>query len=447
MTIIPVGQKGPKMKTTPSILRRLQSSSYPDPFGAALVAGLLTVVPGTTVGASFTGLGFLPNSQASYARSVSAGGIVVGESMGSTAPEGAQAFHWTESGGMTGIGFLPGGKVSLARAISSDGTAVFGSGDFNDSAYWGISWSATGVENLGWVFNYPRAVSADGSVAVGTGASMEVGQSEQACRWTTLTGRVLLGVLPGGSFSDGFGVSADGSVVVGTSDSPGGFRAFRWTAADGMTSLGFLPGHQSSEGRGISADGSTIVGVSYNSVDSEPFRWTQAGGMQGLGHGAPGDENATALAVSGDGAVIVGFYQPWVAYVWDENHGMRNLQDVLTQRYGINLTGWGLQEAVAISADARILVGNGMHDGRPEGWIARVEDLTLPELSINKVADELVVSWPAPSPGWRLEAATGLADGSAWTEIPGPYPTGDNRRISFRGALPDGNRYYRLAKP
>lgn len=433
------------MKTTPAIRRRLRFSSYPAALGAALVTGVLAVVPGTTEGASFTGLGFLPNAQASYARSVSAGGIVVGESIDSTEPGGAQAFRWTEREGMTGIGFLPGGKVSLARAISSDGAVVVGSGDFNDTAYWGIRWSATGVENLGWIFVYPRAVSADGSVAVGTGARIETG--EQACRWTAETGRVLLGVLPGGSFSDGFGVSAEGSVVVGTSDSAGGFRAFRWTAAEGMTSLGVLPGHESSEGRGISADGSTIVGVSGNSVDSEPFRWTQAGGMQGLGHLPGNDDDATALAVSGDGAVIVGFYQPWVAYVWDENHGMRNLQDVLTRRYGFNLSGWGLQEAVAISADARILVGNGMHDGRPEGWIARVEDLTLPELSISVVAGELVVSWPAPSPGWKLEASARLGEGGEWAEVPGPYQTGENRRISFREALPEGNRYYRLAKP
>jgi len=345
---------------------------------------------------------------------------------------------------MVGLGFLPGAKVSLARAISGDATVTVGMGHFEQTAFWGIRWSPAGIQNLGWTFGLPRAVSADGSVAVGVGYREESGQ--QACRWTAAAGRVLLGTLSGGSFSEGSGVSADGTVVVGTSDSAGGFRAFRWTVTDGMMGLGFLPGHEFSEGNGISADGSTVVGTSFNGLDSEPFRWTQAGGMQGLGH-LPGDEDATALAVSGDGAVIVGYSKPWVAFVWDENHGMRNLQDVLTQRYGFNLSGWGLQEAVAISADARILVGNGMHDGRSEGWIARVEDLTLPELSIRLVGGELVVSWPAPSPGWKLEAASRLGDGAEWTEVPGPYRTNENRTISFTGNLPDGNRYYRLAKP
>lgn len=197
----------------------------------------------------------------------------------------------------------------------------------------------------------------------------------------------------------------------------------------------------------IATPNSPSCGYCYSSeLGSEPFRWTADAGMQPLGRLADGG-NAVALAASGDGTVIVGYSESAVAFVWDANHGMRNLRDVLTQRYGLDLTGWELQEAAAISPDAGIIVGQGMHGGRPEGWIARVEDLILPELRSDLVGGELVISWPAPSPGWRLEAITGLTDGSAWTEIPGPYHTGENGRITSAGALPDGNRFYRLAKP
>jgi hypothetical protein len=38
-----------------------------------------------------------------------------------------------------------------------------------------------------------------------------------------------------------------------------------------------------------------------------------------------------------------------VAFIWDPVHGMRNLQDMLAGQYGLNLTGWRLTDAVAIS--------------------------------------------------------------------------------------------------
>jgi len=410
-----------------------------------LAAGCAVSISAAGLGASFTGVGFLPNTQASYAWGVSADGVVVGESTDLLTGGSAEAFRWTESGGMVGLGFLPGANISVARAISADGVVIMGYGVFQETSFWGIRWSAGGTDNLGWTFHLPRALSADGSVATGTGTRDEPG--EQACRWTAATGRILLGVLPGGLISDGNGISADGTVIVGGSQAAEGTRAFRWTAADGMVSLGVLPGHQISDGLGISADGTTLVGYCYSSeLGSEPFRWTADAGMQPLGRLADGG-NAVALAASGDGSVIVGYSESAVALVWDLNHGMRNLRDVLTQRYDLDLTGWELREAVAISPDGSIIVGQGMRGGRPEGWIARVEDLILPELRSELIGGELIISWPAPSPGWRLEAITGLTDDSTWTEVPGPYHTGENGRISSTGALPDGNRFYRLAKP
>jgi probable HAF family extracellular repeat protein len=56
----------------------------------------------------------------------------------------------------------------------------------------------------------------------------------------TFTG---LGDLPGGSFiSLANGVSADGSVVVGRGASASGNEASRWTSGTGMVGLGDLPG-------------------------------------------------------------------------------------------------------------------------------------------------------------------------------------------------------------
>ena len=80
-----------------------------------------------------------------------------------------------------------------------------------------------------------------------------------------------------------------------------------------------------------------------------------------------------ARAASGDGSIVVGYsdYQTGTAaFVWDETHGMRRLQDVLTG-LGLDLTGWTLQAANDISADGRVIVGSGTNpDGDTEAWMA-----------------------------------------------------------------------------
>ena len=57
---------------------------------------------------------------------------------------------------------------------------------------------------------------------------------------------------------------------------------------------------------------------------------------------------------------------------------MRSLSEVLTVDFGVDLTGWQLVEACAVSADGLTIVGYGYNpDGYPEAWIA-----TIPEPSV-----------------------------------------------------------------
>lgn len=146
---------------------------------------------------------------------------------------------------------------------------------------------------------FPRALSADGSIAVGD-VSLAPGTGSQPFRWSLDIGLVPLGYLGTGHQGDSSGVSADGSVVVGYStaelgpDAP--YHAFRWTAATGMVDLGFLPGASDAYATGVSADGSVIVGYSGH----QAFRWTPAGGMVALGS-VPGAESSIAYGPSPDG--------------------------------------------------------------------------------------------------------------------------------------------------
>ena len=102
----------------------------------------------------------------------------------------------------------------------------------------------------------------------------------QPFRWTSATGAVSLGDLPGGtSEGEAVDVSADGSVVVGYSNSAAGREAFRWSAATGIVGLGFVvPTSDNSLALGVAANASVIVGGSSDAQGTvKPVVWTSQG--------------------------------------------------------------------------------------------------------------------------------------------------------------------------
>jgi hypothetical protein len=77
----------------------------------------------------------------------------------------------------------------------------------------------------------------------------------------------------------------------------------------------------------------------------------------------------SAQAVSADGSVVVGF-SAVAAALWTEADGVQLIRDLL-EAQGIDLTGWHLDEARAVSADGRTIVGLAQNpDGNREGWVA-----------------------------------------------------------------------------
>ncbi len=209
-------------------------------------------------------------------------------------------------------------------------------------------------------------VSGDGNVVVGE-AYAENGI--QAFRWTPPNSMTFLGVLPGTSKSVAKGVSADGSIVVGYSQfGAGACRIFRWTSERGMTDLG------NGYALAVSADGAAIVGCTGINGFSEAFRYTIESGVVGLGD-LPGDTLwSEPTAISGDGSIVVGRSYTDLpggrAFIWDAAHGMRQLHSVFMSR-GLDVAGWTLSNATGISADGRTIVGTGTNPkGQGTAWLA-----------------------------------------------------------------------------
>lgn len=291
---------------------------------------------------------------------------------------GDEAFRWTSAGGMVGLGDLAGGIFnSWGAAVSSDGRIIAGGGQ-SGNGWETIRWtSASGLVGLGDLpggdfASWAQAISADGSVIVGMSISAN---GWEAFRWTNATGMVGLGGFAGSTFdSRATGVSADGSVVVGQSNGALGTEAFRWTDASGMVGLGDLAGGNFySKANAISANGTVVVGYSNSVNGDEAFRWTSAEGMVGLGDFAGGTFASNASGISSDGALVVGSgtnASGSQAFIWDARRGMQAIATLLTNA-GVDLTGWSLTTATAISADGATVVGYGTHNGNTEAWVAR----------------------------------------------------------------------------
>ena len=343
---------------------------------ASIVASISSGVRAATP--TFQGLGAGGGAFPSYAFAVSDDGTTV---VGSASSIGA--FRWTAASGMVGLG----SPLSLARDVSADGAVVIGEVRATSNASrQPFRWTAPagivvlrdplGVIVRGQAF----AVSSDGDVVTGVGASST---ANQAFRWTPETGIVGIGWVPN-NFQDsfGFGISGDGSVIVGLSGAPN-TEPFRWTQTTGMVGLGDVPGgHFYAIAEGISGDGSMLVGKARvaSSVD-EAFFWRADVGFvrpdslheATLGSGARG--------ANFDGSVVVGFTTAEGAMIWDAGHGMRSLQTVLTADFGLDLTGWTLWTAQDISADGTAIVGTGRNpNGDTEAWIARVPALSTSTL-------------------------------------------------------------------
>ncbi len=364
-----------------------------------LVTGALLLPSTAHADSFFLGLGDLPDgSFLSRAQGVSGDGMtVVGYGRADTVYE---AFRWTSVEGMTGLGHLPGSTSSSgARGISADGSTIVGyssTGNTHEPFRWTASEGMVGLGFLPGGGNYGGmawSASGDGSVIVGSSDTSTAFM--QAFRWTQAGGMIALPDLPGGDeFSEALGVSANGSVAVGQGTSDAGIEACFWTTK-GVFGLGSLPGGEyRSQARAASADGTVIVGGSQSELSGpdawEMFRWTEQDGMLGLGDLPGGVFDSFAYDASVDSSVLVGFggsQRGQEAAVWDAEHGLRSLYDILVAD-GVDLSGWSLTVATGVSDDGLTIVGSGTNPiGDTEAWLAHIpEPATLSLLTFGLAA-------------------------------------------------------------
>jgi len=338
------------------------------------------------------------------------GSVITGRNVASTFGRiNSTPFRWEN-----GIFTFFTGEEGDAKDISGDGNLIVGISANNPYVYDGSEMIFPDGLN-----GRLEAISENGAMAVGLNNitfindSGREDQGLEAVRLRIEDGTVQgLGHLPwtGDRFffrldSQALGISADGSIVVGKSQtSLAIWEAFLWQNGS-MVGLGYLPGGDStvgagSEANGVSNDGTIVVGSSYdNKGGLQAVRWKNRQ-IQTLNQGQ--ETVGEAMAVSGDGKIIVGWTHNSVymetplgsrinshAFIWTEEGGMRRLKDVLENDYGLNLSGWQqLLQATDISNDGSIVVGRGLRpDGVVEGFRAELAPLDR-TLIVNRTGDE-----------------------------------------------------------
>jgi probable HAF family extracellular repeat protein len=162
-------------------------------------------------------------------------------------------------------------------------------------------------------------------------------------------------------------ISGDGTVVVGQS----GNTAFRWSLGSNPEKLGEVACHALA----VNFDGSVIVGDMKNAADEwRAFRWTAASGLVELG--ALDGTESHAWSVSDDGSVVIGesgSVEEGQALIWTANDGLRLLSRDL-ELAGADLSGWELGTAMGVSGNGTVIVGYGLHDAHLEGWVAHLPE-------------------------------------------------------------------------
>jgi len=242
--------------------------------------------------------------------------------------QGGSAFLWDQTNPMTDLGTL-GGNFSYGRGINNQGQIVGHSHLGPNMGVHAFLWDETsGIQDLGTLGGRDSWAKDINETGVVIGTSRLGNKRRSAALWDQTTGWSQIPAMAGVVGGHGMGINNAGQAV--------GFvwgqdytRAFTWDKTAGLTEIGTLGGNVS-EGLGINSKG-TVVGRSR--LADGKFR----------------------------------------AFIWDQTHGVRNLNDLITPN-----TGWTLIRATQIN-DTGNITGFGLINGEQHAFLLTPYDDHDPE--------------------------------------------------------------------
>lgn len=294
-------------------------------------------------------LGLLPGYDYESANGLNNSGQVVGTAYDIGGNE--EAFLYSSGTGMVGLGFLPGESGSAAAGINNNGEVVGTVEGPGDQAF--LYTSLTGMVALG--------LGSTSSVGIGLDDNGQVvgeadSPSQQAALYEFSTGWNNLDSRPGDS-SVAFAINDSGQIV-GWVIPPGSqFYPFLYTSATGMINLGTLPGYTGGEALDINNTGQIVGAVLDSSSTGNPqaFLYSSSTGMIGLGF-LPGSDSTLAHSINDNGQVV-----GTATYYTDEGRAFVYADGVMTDLNYLTVglsSGVTLFEALGIN-DSGQIIANG----------------------------------------------------------------------------------------
>ena len=373
-----------------------------------LVAGLAMAGAPAAHGQEFFPIGSLDGAggvggQSNFVRAISADGrLAAGGAIlsGASVCDSQQGYTWSRGDGIQPFAAV-GECVTSVFDMDAAGETIVGSGAPTNPLrgyYWtedaGFIEIPQIFEDRGRTFFNPETtrlrVTGDGSAVIGTGFRIASGipsSGSQPFRWTPSEGYEFLDLPAPGAAGLPNGVNVDGSVIVGsttTSSGDGASIPAIWTADGSVRNIARPPASRTGFFRDVTPDGRVLIGGGRLEDSNVPrsFSWTEDNGWFDLGDFPAGGTGGFPLAVSDDGSVIVGGYTLFGfggrAYIWTEDQGIQDLNEV-ARGLGIDLLGWTLTQATAISADGRTIAGVGTNpSGVDDSWVLVLESSSCP---------------------------------------------------------------------
>lgn len=300
---------------------------------------------------------------ASQGTRVSPGGIAVGRSMRSG---GAQAFIWTQAGGIVGLGPLTGSPYCVSNSANDLGAVVgtcaqtvFGSG--RQPVIWFEGKASVlplpGAETIGDANQINNV-----GVAVGSAGG---GSLQRGIIYSGSTGEIITQTTPGAAFFvTAFGINDSGRVVGQGIDPNNAARNVGIVydiGDDSAFEVGSLPGMNGALAFGVSNAGHVVGSAMQNQGAGTPFIWTEAGGMTAIPL-PTGTSQGSARGVNSNGwAVGTASSAFAIPFLYDGSNTYR-LADLIPKGTGWDLSMNTSSGAMAIS-ESGVIVGTGMFNG------------------------------------------------------------------------------------